>query len=261
MTYKAHFVNTGTFKNQFAYSHCVLPISVGQQYHQGEYLEAIISLVNRHFRSCTIIICDVLQRHTLQLLHNELEQIAYNRSLDQGQQWLRENQCYLNQIKHLNGIHHWLDWLSTEQFVKQLAVTEELYQSNASIKSTFDESVNLIVKRLTPRLKHNYTLETVKLACLTYIKEECSIMPLWVTENFHFEVYPSQRVPAMAAIYDHLVKPNYPNCLRWVRLNLRSIPNKLNQQTNADLQPAFAQRNDETNDDKCHELKASEIRR
>ncbi len=222
MPYQAHFVNTGVFANQFSYADCVLPISIGQKYHQGEYLEAIIHLVNQRFRSCTVILCDLLQRHTLALLHNDDEQAAYNRSIEQGKQWLKHNQRYIDQIEHLNPVRFWWDWLSTPQYTEQRTLTEHLYNSNPLIKAAFDESVRVFSKRLKPRLNQTLRHDTIKSACLAYVIEECSVMPLWVSEGFQFEVYPSKRIPAMTAIYDLCVKPHHPNLLRWTQVNLRS---------------------------------------
>ena len=57
---------------------CLLGVSVGQAYHEGEKFSAAIDLLNQTFSQCLILVCDSLQRHTLMLEHRAMsEEEAY----------------------------------------------------------------------------------------------------------------------------------------------------------------------------------------
>ena len=53
-----------THQKDLKQSACILPISVGQQYHEGDKFAATIELINVTFGECTIVIADTLGRHT-----------------------------------------------------------------------------------------------------------------------------------------------------------------------------------------------------
>ena len=63
-------------------SDCILHISVGQEYHEGEKLIATMDLINETFRSCTIMLCDTLQRHTLKLSYPNLSDDELHKKAD-----------------------------------------------------------------------------------------------------------------------------------------------------------------------------------
>ncbi len=220
--FKANFISASAFSEQFSYSNCVMPISVGQATHEGERLEVLCNLVGDRFGTCTIIIADLLQRHTLQFTHDLSEQQAMQLALENGDQWLKRNKKYLEAMNFPVNIMRWYDWLDTEGYKRQRMLTDNLYLKRKDYRGAFDLSAQLFVHKYlekNPEKEEHY--EEIYKQSLEYIKEETSVMPLWVEENFHFEVYPSKRTPAMVAVYNDLVVPNYPNLLRWIRVNIR----------------------------------------
>lgn len=220
-TYKARFVHAETYASIFRYSNCVLPISVGQEYHEGDKLEAIIHLINNKFMSCTIVIADVLQRHTLMLENNLSEAEAENIATSIGKEWLASQAKYISKLNIPHKIKFWYEWLNSEAYQSQRLITESLYRNNQQIQSAFDLSIEKFLNR-NPNFYNPSNQAFAKERALEYIKEECSIMPLWIKDKFHFEIYPANRNPAMVAIYDFLIKPYHPELLRWLRVKLCS---------------------------------------
>ncbi len=78
------------YRKFFHKSSCMLLISVGQIYHEGEKLSLVIDLINNKFKTCTIMLCDTLQRYNLMEDYNEKE--AYQLTLRQGAEWLNINE-------------------------------------------------------------------------------------------------------------------------------------------------------------------------
>lgn len=219
--YKARFVHGSAYSDLFKYSNCVIPVSVGQSYHDEQKFLAMLDLVNQNFSSCTIIVADLLQRHTFSLeISNDL---AYYMALDAGKSWVKSQLNNIGMLTIPYSIRYWNEWLSSDQYKTQREITEDQYQSQPEVRKAFDLSVRIFEERYRRNDRLDQLNEkAVRATILEYIKEECSVMPLWINENFHFEIYPAKRTPAMAAIYDYIIKPAYPNLLRWLQVELRS---------------------------------------
>lgn len=223
--FRSRFVACQDFISEVAGSTCVLPISIGQHYVEGARFESMIDLVNSTFSCCDIIVIDLLQRHTLRLQYPEgSDKHHWHTAITNGKQWLERNMPSIKRLDIPYRIRYWHEWLYTEEYLRQFQLLEHLYYTNQVIQQAFDSSVHQFTQRYLKRYPAmNDQQSRVFDLCMDYVKEECSIMPLWVKERYAFEVYPGKRLPGMQAIYDLLVKPSHPNCLRWLQVNMRSI--------------------------------------
>lgn len=57
-------------RKRFPQSTCLMPISVGQTIHEGEKFKAVIKLINKSFKACTILVDDSVQRHTIGIIND-----------------------------------------------------------------------------------------------------------------------------------------------------------------------------------------------
>ena len=219
---KAFFVGSESHRHQFSQSKCVLPISVGQPYHEEEKLSATIELVTNRFQSCTIILCDSLQRHTLQLANHMSTDEAYRQAKMAGLGWLERNKVFFRLFTIPFQIKRWDQYLLHSDYPKQREKVEQFYRENVSFRESFDFTISQFVSRFLR--KHTlYDYAVVFNHCMEYIKEECSIMPLWIKERFHFEVYPGKRIPAMLTVHEVFVRPHFPQMLQWIRVNFKQV--------------------------------------
>ena len=227
--FRSRFVACQDYLDDIPGSTCVLPISVGQYYVEGSRFESMIELVNQTFSRCDIIIIDLLQRHTLRLNQPDsdgTEKHHWHTAINNGKEWLNRNASTIERLNMPFNIRYWHEWLYTEAYLKQFQLLEHLYYTNSIIQQALDNSAHKFTERYLKRYpeKSNDQQRIFDL-CMDYVKEECSIMPLWVSEGYEFEVYPGKRVPGMQAVYEMLVKPDYPNRLRWLQVNMRSVKN------------------------------------
>lgn len=208
-------------RKAFKQSSCLLPISVLQPVHEGEKLKATIELIGRTFKTCTILIDDTVQRHTLKISYpalsdSELYQIAYH----DGDLWLNRNKDIYEKLPIPYNIIRWDIWRLHHNFTKQLQVVTELYNINTAYK----HAVDLTIAEYLRRSKKNgkiFDYEFAAAICLDYLKEECAAMTLWIENSYQFELYPTGRNKAMTATYTHLIAPNYPKLLRSVALRFK----------------------------------------
>jgi hypothetical protein len=77
------------------FSKCILSISIGAEAYEGHKLIAILSLIDKHFSECKVIVGDTLNRYNFE--GNEQERRAL--ALQKGDDWLNRNLTYF--VKNL----------------------------------------------------------------------------------------------------------------------------------------------------------------
>lgn len=213
-TTRAVFIHAEAFKQKFKESTCVLPISVGQPYHENMKFEWTIQLVNQHFKECFIMICDSLQRHTLSLkypLHQEAQ--LHQKSIEAGDFWWERNKKTIDKLKIPYQLMRWDQWLSTPTYKKNRVLIDKWYQNDFELRQIMNHTISKFLIRAQEKNTFGLKADQLFHICLEYTKEEMSIMPLWVEKNIHFEVYPGPRSSAMRAAHDRLVKPFHQHLL------------------------------------------------
>lgn len=230
---KAFFVSSGHLKPYFEQAHCAVPISVGQRYHEDQKFLSTIQLVNKHFKSCTFIICDTLQRHTLQIYQSHLtDQQAFDLAIEQGADWYQRNKRAIETLTIPYKIMHWTHWLQQPEFEIQLGLLESIYRHTANFKLIFNRTAQTFTHRIiarTPELQRRQDL--IFEQSLIYLKEECAVFPLWLEQQFDFVLYPGRYLPTGALNYDYFVKRMHPDLLRYVRINFKAITTYFTEET------------------------------
>lgn len=206
----------------FPKSTCLMPISVGQAIHEGAKFTAVIKLINSSFKHCTILVDDSVQRHTLGIMSNATMDELYQSALQEGDAWLKRCEPAINQLTISYDIMRWDDWYHRTNYNESYMRVQNEYESNISfrtaIHANIDDFLTRYLSRFTPEEVNH---ERAFSLCRDYLLEECAVMCLWTEGAYDFEVYPSGRNKAMAATYEHLIKPNYPEFLRPVALRFK----------------------------------------
>ncbi len=181
----------------FKYSHCLLPISVGQSAHEGQKFEATLNLINTSFNMCTILLGDLLQRHNLKAALGLNESQAYKESLELGNAWLARNYHAIKKnLKIAHLITRWDSWLNHTNFIEKLSIVRDARLKNKDFNLAFSQTIDAYLDR-----KESKSLKNVEKNCLNYLEEECAAMILWADGLYDFEVYPSGKNKAMAKTY------------------------------------------------------------
>ena len=165
----------------------ILLISVGQPYHESNYLSAAINLINKeHFGFCTIAVADTLQRHNYCLKLSQDE--AYNLAEEKGEAWRKRNSGILSTLNIDNELINWDTWLNHPSYSYFRKKIDDLYSLDEDYKQGIDNTINSFALRVTKR--QQYPAEESRLfeaLCLEYIREECAIiMPLWASLKYDF---------------------------------------------------------------------------
>lgn len=211
----------------FPQSSCLMPISVGQSIHEGEKFAAVIKLINASFKQCTILVDDSVQRHTIGIMNHATQDELYQLAVKEGDDWLKRNEMAYNQLSIPVEIMRWDDWYNSQSYINSHVRVQKEYHSNESFRHAIHANIDDFLTRYLSRFSAvDVDPERAFRLCLDYLIEECSVMCLWTEKAYDFEVYPSGRNKAMAATYEYLIKPHYPNYLKPVALRFKKYPAK-----------------------------------
>lgn len=205
---------------------CVLTISMGQNYHEGDKLRASLKAINSFFKNCTIALCDTSQRHSLAIL--EKDQTAdelYDLSLKLGDEWLERNIPIIEEeLKIPHKIIRWDQWFKSPKFEENYKRVEELYLTNSDYQKTVKRTINSFFLR-----KRKEVLQLVESDCfdlsLNYILEECACMLQWFEDKYDYEIYPPLRNDAISQVFALLEPSKNKNQLVPLGLKFSKISN------------------------------------
>lgn len=201
---KATFQHISSHKENFLGKDCILPISVGQPYHEFKKFAATIKLINKYFSACTIMVCDTLQRHTLKLYGNINDSTAYKKSLKLGEEWIERNITAINALTIPVTIKRWDEWLNAERFKESVSKIETLYENNKDFRASFFSCAEKFIKKYTEKFDNVFpkTHNELVSICVDYLKEECAVLLVWDKENYAYEAYPGENNETIRKTYE-----------------------------------------------------------
>lgn len=225
-------------RKNFPQSKCIMPISVGQQIHEGKKFLATIKLINASFKACTILIDDSVQRHTMKIDNVKNDDCLYQMAIKEGDNWLQRNESAYQNLTIPYNIMRWDDWLVHPSYKNSYEKVKNYYYSHQDYRKEIQANIETFLTRYFERVADPSQIDYQRAfsLCLDYLLEECAVMCLWVENKYEFEVYPSGRNQAMAATYDHLIKPSYPHFLKSVALRFKKYPGLISTQPTPNIE-------------------------
>lgn len=211
-------------KQKFKTSSCLFTISVGQQTHEGEHFSSTIDLINESFHSCTMLVDDSLQRHSIALNRLQDPDYFYEISLKEGDLWLERNKQYYEKLTNLKNIIRWDTWLKHPNFHSQREAIKKMINEDVNYKNAFETSVTEFITRYEQRLqdKKYFDPERGKRLSFEFVLEECTALCLWANLNCNYEVYPNLHNSAINETRKRFVLAKYPHLLNPVTLGFRN---------------------------------------
>jgi hypothetical protein len=172
----------------------IIPISVGQPYHEGRYLEELRAyLLASSYTTISIIVADTLQRHNLLADDPTLsEEAAAAQTAAKGLDWISRNSAFFRDIPNLT-ITRWSAALAAEVSFSDVP---------AALAPTIEEQATPFVSRMlcrNPHLSRDRLMEYSR----RYIAEELTVLRHWWLSNNRapFAIYyPRDTGPAFRAM-------------------------------------------------------------
>ncbi len=206
--------------DEFFNSKCCLTISVGQAPHEKEKFRATLASVNHHFSACTIMVCDSLQRHTMQIMSDSKENAIHAYSNILGEEWIARNLLYINQLDIPYHILRWDQWLEHINFGQKYDLINTLYSRDQLFETAIYNTVNHFLKRKEGKPVVNQ--ETAYHLSKTHLLEKCAVMLLLADEGYPFEIYPHDRNLALDYVYKNVISLWNSNLMRAVSIKFKN---------------------------------------
>jgi tRNA-dependent cyclodipeptide synthase len=205
------------FKKELAIAnaHVVLPISVGQLYHEGEKFAATLQGVQNKFGSCDIIVADTLQRYNL--LTEYSAQDANTLALQRGQEWLQRNEISLKEFSIPHKIIRWDTCLKDPEFANWLEKIKEYYQHDKAYRNTIEEDINTFMQRSI-----NHESIPMRRNSLNYFLEETAvILSYFIRQKYTYIIYPRPMPKSITMAIEHFTLQQYPDLLTSIDFRFR----------------------------------------
>lgn len=224
-------------KRELKKSKCVLPISVGQQYHEDEKMKATLYDI-QEFGECDIVICDTLYEHTKTIGRETIAlEGLHQECLADGKAWLARNQNALNQLTITHRIIHWDEWRNHKNFADKKKVIDSLYEdNNKKFKSALNKTANEFLSHYMSRNPEVEFNAHHFQSCVTYLKEECAVMLLWAECDYHFLIYPAKCTDVLSFLYKNVIVESNPGKLEYLVIKIQER-NILEQETKKENKP------------------------
>ena len=180
---------------------CVLPISVSWDYHEKEYFQATLRCVAQSFKSCRIVVCDLLQRHSMIFFHPDksIEEIdAY--AIQLGDEWLARHQAHFDLYLSSYTVERWTYWTTHPHYLTKKQIIEEQLRTDRLFKDAFIKTAEEIYFKFMEHKRFGSIAVSkdrfIDKSC-DYLVEEAAVVLLW--ESLHEDVllYPKKLGKAM----------------------------------------------------------------
>lgn len=187
-----------------------LPISVGQEYHEGEKLRATLEWAKHRFQKVIICVNDTLQRHNLQF-SGQAADLATAFTEATGRQWIEDQLPMIRSILPHYEIIRWDQWRSDPGFDSEFARMQTLYETNSEFRAEVDAEVQSFWDRR--RKKEPLSIERFpdfKDHSVQFLLEECAAYELMFKRDDAVDIYPgSTLLPCKLRSIDGLGKRGY----------------------------------------------------
>jgi len=172
-----------------------LMISVGQDYHEGKKLLAVVNWINRNpsIKAVHVSVNDLLQRHNY-LAAGMSETEAANVALAEGSLWLGRNEGILAEIKAEKTCTRWKDWLARPDFENVHQALLGYEQTDAAFADLIATDACSLAERKAKRgepVPDGFVDHSQK-----YVEEEMTVFAMQAAELPAAEVYPGTNLSA-----------------------------------------------------------------
>ena len=217
---KAKLRGTSEYSHEIQDKKVVLPISVGQAYHEGDKLIATIELLNNRFSSCDIIVADTLQRKNLDIKDiNDLENLD---EFKNGSSWIERNKKSFFEFKIPYTIIRWNECLSNPEFSKKLNELKILYESDISYRECLENDISQLLQRKKDSDFLEQDKNKQKKISISYFLEETAVfLSYFLDKKYDIVLYPSNIPSSLAYVREKFIKPFHRNLLENLSINFK----------------------------------------
>lgn len=196
-------------------------MSVGQAYHEGEKLNAVIDWVNSHayapFAGCVILVADTLQRHNAALRGMDPAR-AWAHTQRAGTTWIERNLAAVSTLRLPWHITRWNDALHSTRYSALRARIEHL-AAHPEVDAALEADERKLRDRWRTRTE---TIDARRFAALhrAYLLEEITATAVLDAETPAITCYPRALPNTWAHLRTARQAPQALSRLEWLYLRI-----------------------------------------
>ncbi len=206
-------------------SSCLIPISVGQDYHESKKFIGTISKINSVFSECTFVICDTLQRYSIQII-NEVgdSELAKSMSIEHGDEWLSRNKKSLMKVTIPHEITFWEDWKKQNVYPGYEKKINDMYTNDMEFKSIVNNTADsFLIRRCTSNKNIITNYSYYFNLCVSYLLEESAVRAMWGNMGFDYHLYPAKENQAMTYLDNKIIRKHNPTKLKPLKIKFKKV--------------------------------------
>ena len=198
---KAHGNQSTHRWSDFSKARC--QISIGQPYHEGSKLAAMINWCADRFNTVTLCVNDTLQRYSTMFEKKIDETSAFKEALQKGEEWIERNEGLWSKKDNIHVVQ-WEAW-KDEDYRAIRPKVAFMYAANPEFKEAVDKNVTSIWERRSktkPDLYKPEAFERFAGFSKQYILEELTIFSLMYEREKAIDLYPGATLFAATLFQD-----------------------------------------------------------
>ncbi|MEO9804780.1 MAG: tRNA-dependent cyclodipeptide synthase [Reichenbachiella sp.] len=184
-----------------------LQISVGQEYHEGDKFSSLINWCKGRFDKLVICVNDTLQRFNIMFEELLEEELAENRAIGLGREWIDRVRPIISGIEDVSLVR-WNEWKANKEFTKGRLSTEWLYSKNNEFRGAIDSNIEAIWKRrksVKSELYKDKGFENFQKLSRQYLLEETAVFSMMYEKEKAIDIYPGTTLFAATLFKDRNV--------------------------------------------------------
>lgn len=170
-------------------------ISVGQDYHEGSKLSAMMNWCAHRFNGVKVCVNDTLQRYNLMFEKKLREEDALDLALENGEEWVKRNKPVWEDSENVSFVR-WDDWLDGE-YTNVRPKVDFLYASNPEFQQAINKNIMDIWERRKNDRPDLYTQENFARffeLSKNYLLEEISAFSIMYEKEEAIDIYPGTTI-------------------------------------------------------------------
>lgn len=218
--YVAKFRNLTFDKDTLFNNTCFVPVSLGQEYHEGRKFESIMQLVEKTFKDCVIIVSDLLHRHTLAINNPGLSRLqAYEQSITVGREWVKNNEPSWRNCNIPCTVVYWSELLTSDEYLLNRCAIDDFCTQESCVSELVEQMVGYFVESACDDGVSENERRRVADLSREYLLEEHAIQLSMIPKQYpnHHFVYPhTNRLDPLMEFYERISG----EMCRWLRLRI-----------------------------------------
>jgi hypothetical protein len=250
-------------KEKFAQDRAVIGVSVGSLAFENDKFKQILRMASAA-KSVHIEVCDVLQRHTIKILHPSIDKDMLKFLAEtNGKQWCDRNLPNAREIleeKLQSPVGRWQTWLNHPEYQNKCAQVTGLCDTHKDWQKALKDSIQTVKERMLKQMTdepdkgndlrtffniapndpieaNQSAIQLIEQQCRLYLIEETAIvMGLWGTKGYNSIIYPAKITPILRIAHEQWIQ--YSSLLIWKPVRLSDKPHSKSQ-TDGNLRCSF----------------------